>query len=44
MVITGFLTCALERRRALKREAAELIAIHGEDAGLIASISPPIRS
>jgi hypothetical protein len=37
MVGMGFLACAMERRRFVERAAARLIALHGHDAGLVAS-------
>jgi len=36
MMIGRFLASAMERRRAVEREAAALVELHGEDAALIA--------
>lgn len=37
MVIMGYLASAMERRRVTEREAAALVASHGDDAERIAS-------
>ncbi len=36
MVLMGYLSSAMERGRAVEREAAALVEMHGDDAGLIA--------